>query len=256
MAIIGGLPLAAEVGFRTFGPAHLWAIAATLAFSVALAGGVNLAGLSHRRRWQIARGLAVLLVANELVYYGWHLVTGTAWGFVSYVLPLHLCGAAVFLIAWAAWRRSWRACELAYFWGIGGTLQALLTPNLQEAFPHYHFFQYFIVHGGIIVAVVYLTASVGLRPRRGAVLRVFGLTNAYMLAVAGINVLLRRLGFDANYMFLCRPPKGASPFFFWPWPWYILFLEGVGLVLLIVLYLPWFSRNRRALTPGSGGKPR
>ncbi len=247
--MIGGLLSAASGGFRTFGPAHLVAIAATLATSVALAGGVHLAGLSRPVRWKIARGLALVLVANELIYYGWHLSTGTVWGFVSYVLPLHLCGAAVFLIAWAAWRGSWRACELAYFWGIGGTLQALLTPNLQEAFPHYHFFQYFIVHGGIIVAVVYLTTAVSLRPRPGAVVRVFALTNAYMLAVAGTNILLRRLGFDANYMFLCRPPKGSSPFFFWPWPWYILLLEAVGLVLLIVLQLPWFFASHRGPGP-------
>ncbi|MDY6914129.1 MAG: hypothetical protein SVT52_06725 [Planctomycetota bacterium] len=55
----------------------------------------------------------------------------------------------------------------------------------------------------------------------------------FAAAVAGANVLL-----DANYMFLCRPPDAPSPFFFLPWPWYIVFLEGVGVVFVVLAYLP------------------
>jgi uncharacterized membrane protein YwaF len=89
------------------------------------------------------------------------------------------------------------------------------------------------------VVVVYLIVAWGMHPRKGSVLRTFLITNAYMAVVAVINTALRLGGLDANYMFLCRRPEGQSPFFFLPWPWYILFLEGVALVVVTALYLPW-----------------
>ena len=55
-----------------------------------------------------------------------------------------------------------------------------------------------------------------------------------MAAVAIFNYLA-----GSNYMYLCHPPGGDSPFFFLPWPWYILFLEGVGLVSFTILYSPF-----------------
>ena len=56
-------------------------------------------------------------------------------------------------------RRNQILYEIGYFWGIVGTLNAVLTPQLDLGFPHYRFFQYFIVHGGIVVGVLF--ADVG-----------------------------------------------------------------------------------------------
>ncbi len=183
--------------------------------------------------------LAGLLVANELIYYAW-----TTWyygpgSFLERFLPFHICGAAVFLLAWTAFRNSALTFEVSYYWGLGGTTQALLTPDLAAPFPQYHFWQYFLTHGGIVVLVVFLLAVWQMRPRKGSILRVFLITNAYMGLVAVANVILRQSGLDANYMFLCRAPEGESPFFFLGWPWYILFLEAFALVTVAVLYLPW-----------------
>jgi len=157
----------------------------------------------------------------------------------------------VFVLAWTVARRNWLGFEIAYFWGLGGTVQALVTPNLQALFPHYHFMQYFVTHGGILIVIVYLVAAWGMHPRKGAVLRTFLVTNAYMVAVALVNVVMRLSGLDANYMFLCHRPEGQSPFFFLPWPWYILFLEVVALVVVSALHWPWVRTIRRSASPRS-----
>jgi uncharacterized membrane protein YwaF len=34
-----------------------------------------------------------------------------------------------------------RIYEIAFFWGVGGALQALITPNTDYPFPHYVFFE-------------------------------------------------------------------------------------------------------------------
>src|ERR1700687_4832787 len=68
----------------------------------------------------------------------------------------------------------WRhrlAYELAYFWGLSGTLQALVTPDLAEDFPSLHFITFQILHAGVVVAVLYLTLGLGMRSGPGSILR-------------------------------------------------------------------------------------
>ncbi len=229
----------AEIAFETFGRPHL----ATMAVIVATAAGLSVwarAARSGRLIRQLAGTIAAVLIINELAGLGVGTVTKSGGEFVRNSLPLHICDVAVFLTAWALMRRSQRAFEIAYFWGLGGTLQAVLTPDLSQSFPDYSFFQYFIGHGGIIAGVVFCVAVLGLRPAKGAVLRIMIVTNIYLVGVGLIDWLL-----GANYMFLCHKPEGASPFFFLDWPWYIGFLEIVALASALILYAPFYIRDKR-----------
>ena len=45
------------------------------------------------------------------------------------------------VVALLTGRERW--LEVAYFWGIGGTLQAIITPDLRHAFPDVRFLQLF-----------------------------------------------------------------------------------------------------------------
>lgn len=47
-------------------------------------------------------------------------------------------------------RRSYSGYEIAYFWGLGGTLQAVLTPDLQHGFPSLVYVNFFLGHGLVI----------------------------------------------------------------------------------------------------------
>ena len=224
--------------FDTFATPHLAAMGVT---AIAAVGCGFFGRGSERRARVLGCVIAGVLLAAEAAEYAVGLSARPVVEVVRHQLPLHVCDAAVFLTAWALLRRSWRAFEIAYFWGLGGTIQAILTPDLTVNYPGYWFFAFFIGHGGIIVGVVFCLWALKLRPRPGAVWRVLIVTNVFLAIVAAANWLL-----DANYMFLCRRPDGASPFFFLDWPWYIAFLELVGVTFICLLYLPFYIRNRRS----------
>jgi len=236
----------AAAQFETFASPHLAAMAVIVSAAAALPLVVRVTRsprLDRIVRWTIA----LALLANELAYYAYGLATQPADDFLRQKLPLHLCGAAVYLTTWTLIRPGQIVYELTYFWGIGGTIQAIVTPNLQVPVASYWFFQYFLCHGLIVVGAVYATFAMGWRPRRGAVLRMMILSNLYMGAIAVFDWAM-----GANYMFLCHPPAGDTPFFFLPWPWYILFLEAVALVTGVVLYAPWYSVDRMRNSAGGG----
>ena len=224
--------------FETFAAPHVVALAVTVLIAAALPAWARRTNSPKLTRG-IAWTLAIVLLANEFAYY----LTGLYFEpqhFLAEYLPLHICGTATFLTAWVLVRPHRYLFEIAFFWGLAGTLQAVLTPNIAEGFPSYWFFRFFVTHSGIVVGVAFATWGLRQRPGRWAVLRIFVITNLYMGAIALANWIL-----DANYMFLRLPPEGASPFFFLPWPWYIVFLEFVGLALVTALYLPFFLAGRR-----------
>jgi len=169
-------------------------------------------------------------------------------GFLATSLPLHVCGLGVYLAAWAVLARRRWAYEVAYFWGTAGTLQAILTPDLDAGFPSYEFIRFYLTHSGQLAAVLFATWGLRMRPRPGSVIRVYVLSVLFMILVGVLDWVL-----DWNYLYLCRMPGGAaaqSPFFFVPWPWYILALQPVTLGLFLVFYLPFLLadgiRKRRA----------
>jgi len=227
-----------DSAFQTFGPAHLAAIGLTAVLAIALSLGVRRTRSAGARR-AICGALAATLVVNELGWYAYRFATDGAAVAAREALPVHLCGVAVFLTAWTLVRPNRAVYEVAYYWGLAGTVQAILTPNLSQGFPSYQFVQYFVCHSGIVVGVLVATWGLRLRPGRGSLWRVFGLTALWAAVVAGFNLLI-----DANYMFLCRPPEGQSPFFFLAWPWYLAFLAGLGLALFALLYLPFVVADR------------
>ncbi len=226
-------PALAASTFVTFGAAHWAVMGLTAAAAVALPAWARRARSPGAVRG-VAWAIAIALVANELVDYVYGVAVEGWVEFARRYLPLHVCGAGLYLTAWVLVRPNRYVFEVAYFWGLGGTVQAVLTPDLQAGFPSYPFFQYFICHCLIVVGVVFAAVALRLRPGRGAVWRIIVITNAYMVLVAGANVLL-----GSNYMYLCRAPGGASPFFFLPWPWYIAVLELVGVAFVVLLYLPF-----------------
>ncbi len=177
--------------------------------------------------------LATLLILQEISLSVWRIYCGT-WR-MGTSLPLHLCGAAIVLGAIMLVNKNYRFYELVYFWGLGGAIQALLQPDIIYPFPHYRFIQFFVSHGLIVTASLYSTFSFNFRPQFRSILRVFVVTNIYLVFIALFNYI-----FDGNYLFICHKPETASLIdFFGPWPWYVLVLEVVAFVSFFIYYLPF-----------------
>src|SRR5262249_9972601 len=71
------------------------------------------------------------------------------------MLPMQMCDWGMVVVSVAMWTGSQRWFEVAYFWGIGGTLQAVLTPNLRYGFPDWRFISFFRLHSGFSMWFVF-----------------------------------------------------------------------------------------------------
>jgi hypothetical integral membrane protein (TIGR02206 family) len=164
---------------------------------------------------------------------------------LDFDLPLHLTDAVTLVGALALW--TWRSLpfELTWFWGLTASLLAIVTPDLgaDDRFPSFFYFHYFVTHGGVVVAALFLAFGVGLTARPGAVGRVFLLTAAWAAVAALGNAVT-----GGNYMFLREKPDATTLLdYMGPWPWYIATSAVLALVLFALLDLPF--RRRRAGMP-------
>ena len=138
-------------------------------------------------RWTLAVAEAIgLALAAVAVSYTVGLVLAGTWS-ARTSLPLALCDMGVVVAAVACWWRVAVLVEITYFWGLAGTLQGVLTPDLDVGFPHLVFFQYVVGHLGIVVAALFLVVGMRIEPRPGAVPRVFSITAAYTALVGLVD---------------------------------------------------------------------
>lgn len=185
--------------------------------------------------------LAAVLALAEISLNIWYIGQGTY--SLKNTLPLELCSISLYLsIIMLLWK-SRTLFQIVYFIGLGGALQALLTPALGYAYPHFRFVEFFIAHIVIILAVLYMVWVEGYRPKLQSILSTMLLLNVLLIAIGAINWMT-----GGNYMFLAHKPESASILnFLGPHPWYLLSLEAVALGFFLLLYLPFamFPRVRR-----------
>ncbi|MBP1466907.1 TIGR02206 family membrane protein [Candidatus Chloroploca sp. M-50] len=233
-----------------FGPSfvgprfELWSLAHLLPLLAIALGCVALAWVTPRLDTQgctlLKRGLIVYSLANWFAWDLWQLSNGL-WN-IQYSLPLHLCTLAVPLSALMLATSNERLFELIYFWGFAGSVQALLTPDLQSNgfnFPHFVYWIFWTSHAVPLLAALFAIRAWNYRPTWRSLGRVFLLTNAILLVVGLVNWLT-----GGNYMFIARKPAFPSLLdLMGPWPWYLIPLQFVGLLAFVLVYLPYALRD-------------
>ena len=185
-------------------------------------------------RWvdAVAAIMALSLAIAELSWQPYVLANHT-WSPAA-SLPVQLCDVAGFVAAAALLWRQLLLVEVAYFWGLGGTLQAVLTPDLKDRFPSFPYLQFYVTHDLVILAALFLVFGLALTPRRGAVRRIFLLTVAFAVLVGLIDVAT-----GGNYMYLRQAPVSGSLLdLMGPWPWYIATGAVLTLAVLKILDAP------------------
>ena len=239
-----------EPVFHPYGVAHCAVIVMTVGLPVLFWATARGPGKEGYRRG-VRYGLAGLLLANWI---GYEVNRASVGQFnAAHALPMQLCDWAMFatIAALVTCRRG--VYEVAYFWGLAGTLQAILTPNLKEGFPSLWFFCFFIAHAGIVVGVLYLTAVEGLRPRPGSIVKAMLWSEIYLAAALLVNHLT-----GANYGFLSHRPAGKSLLDYLSdrHSIYLLELNLMALGFFLILYVPFLAADlmgmeRERANPGN-----
>jgi len=217
-----------------FGPAHLCAIFLTLAPPVLFAAAFRLTNsktLDRAVRWS----LALLLFANYIGY----VVFRWQHGYVDWreMLPMQLCDWTMIAVIVALLKENrWRLLEVCYFWGIGGSLQAIITPNLQFGFPDFRFFTFFLDHGAIVAGIIYLILRRKFRPTLGSLWRTVLWSEIYLVVALVVDQVT-----GVNYGFLLHKPQAASLLsLLSDWrPLYILQINLVAFAFYALLYAPF-----------------
>ncbi len=174
-------------------------------------------------------------------------------------LPLQLCDITFILCILCFFRPNAIALTLVTYWGLGGTLQALLTPDVVSGFPSKEFCLFFLGHGAIVAAVAFL---IGRLPHpemsgwKGIRTAFFGLL-CYTFLVGTVDFI-----FQLNYGYLRTKPTGASILdYLGPWPYYVFATLAVALCIfslislgLTLLQLPAAGGDRHSFDEGRAGE--
>ena len=214
-----------ETTLQIFGPKHLAVVFVFMLFWASI--------FYFRNKWNkkeinvIRTTLAILLALNEIGLHIW----SAYWGIwtIQTMLPLHMCSVMLWIIVYMALTDNRSLYDFAYFLGIGGALQAFLTPADASLYdiPHYRIMQTLIAHGLIITIPLFMTVVEGMRPTWASFKRIFIWTNIYMILIFFLNRII-----GSNYLFIAqKPPSPTLMDALSPWPWYIPQLEVVAFII-------------------------
>ena len=157
----------------------------------------------NRQLFKIILGWCALI--TQIIYTIWICKNGVF--SIKDSLPLNICSVSLILVFLSVIVRKKVVINLLYFWGLPGTVYALLFPNLIFGFPHFRFFEFFIAHAIILWMVLYYLIIEKLDIGNREMLIAYIVTITYLLGVMFLNELLR-----SNYLYLRRKPVFESFF--------------------------------------------
>ncbi len=245
----GGMSLPLATRFHAFSAEHL---ALLLGFLVVC---VVVAALGRRQRGtdgevRFRRGFALLIPFFTVPMQVLQLLPGDF--DLGTSLPLQVCDLAWVVAVVALWTRHWAATALVYYWGLTLTVQGILTPSLQQAFPDPRYVMFWGMHFLTVWAAVYLTFG----------LRVPVTWRSYRFALACTavwvaTVMVFNAATGTNYGYLNRKPAvGTLLDLFGPWPGYVVVEVAVVAAGWALITWPWVRLARtddpvRSAAPGA-----
>ena len=215
--------------FELFGLSH-WTAILIFIFLLIFLPLYSKSHLSINQQKSLGNILGFLIFINFPI---WVLLEFIGGSFdVKLHLPLHLCRFANLLLPFVMLRRNEFLFQILFYWGLSGMFQAIITPDIVQDFPHFHYFRFFIGHHLMIVALMYVIIVYKMKPTiEGLKNSFFGL-NLFLVIAFLANILL-----DANYFWIMeKPPTGSLLDYMGPWPWYILTAEFLALAHFALAY--------------------
>lgn len=186
--------------------------------------------LGKKSKIPTAKFMGYLLLSISILVHPYLLyIDRWAW---NTALPLHLCTMSGYICAFALITQNQRAFEFAAYWGVSGGIHSILTPELLHGIDPLLYIEYYVLHGGIFFAAIFLSVHLKMRVRKNSWLQVFLLSQLLLPFIFLVNWIL-----GSNYMYMNEKPKVDSPFLIGEWPVYILFIELFMLIHFFIVFL-------------------
>lgn len=224
--------------FQPYGLSYYISILVLVAIGYIL---IHTAKKSAEHRKEFLFRLISVVISLTIVTWG---IIEVALGrfYIESDLPLIFCNLIGLLLPiFAFYKRQW-LFDLLYYIIMAGAVMSVITPALKQAYPHYEAFKFWIVHGGLVIFILYQIIIFGYWPKLRGIFTSFLFIQGYLIFIIGINFLL-----DANYLFLWEKPTTASILdLLGPWPYYIIFMDLILIPYFFILYAPiWLIKRRR-----------
>jgi len=188
----------------------------------------------------VAKVLGISIILLELI-------KPFIWNYMDYpwirLVPIHMCSLSGFFIGVFLLTKRRLFFEVAFFWGIGGGINALITPDVTLTFPDPKYILFFLGHGLLLVNIGYACIALNNRPTFESVKNGILFSMAILPVIYLINLLL---GPPANYWYLgAKPIEGQSIMDFFPDPpLHIPLLIIIGALLFLLIYSPYWIYDK------------
>ena len=148
-------------------------------------------------------------------------------------LPLHLCDMAAWLAPFALVYQNRTLRTLLFFWGLGLSTQAFVSPVVTEGVGTIQFWLFWVGHTQIVGSALYDTAALGFRPKR----RDFLTAAVVSIAIAGVMMVFDII-FEVNYWFVgdTLPSAPTVVDFLGPWPLRVVWMAILGNGIMAFLW--------------------
>jgi len=225
--------------FEYFSPSHTIALLLILLLCILLF--IFRQHIKSSLNERFYRYFMVFFLITPLILFNVFHIYHNTWDIGS-TLPLEFCRMSAILSAIMLINKNYTLYEINYFWGLCGTTQALITPNIGNYdLPHFLYFQFFSYHGFVIIAVFYMTFVHKFRPAHKSIWKVAVISGIYTILIGFIDILT-----NGNYLYLRYKPTTETLIdYLGPWPWYIVSIGIVGLLSGYICYLPIAKKNRQ-----------
>jgi hypothetical integral membrane protein (TIGR02206 family) len=219
-------------GFLAYTSEHFWGVFSVVMFGVWFLY-MGKYKWNEEKQWRYALIFSSVLYGIQLFKTFIRIYLGNF--NISTDLPLELCNIIPLLMTIALWKKSRMLLSVIFFWIMAGTIQANITPSLQNVFPHYEWFRYWLIHSGLPVLAIYSFYVLGFRYNFRDIVR-----SALGMNILASIIYIVNIWLNANYMYLvAKPSIGTVYDFLGPWPWYILSLEFALIIFFSVVLTPF-----------------
>ena len=232
-----------DTSFEVFGSDHFWGLTISVLLIVIIPW-ISVRYLNRKSQNNLGMIIGYIVMLN---YPAWVMLEIIAGSFdVSLHLPVHLCRVSSLLIPLVMVKQHFLTFEILFFWGLSGSLQGAITPDISAGFPHFHYFRFWVGHNGIILALIHAVVVFRMRPTIHSLWKSFVALNIFLILAVIANLIL-----DANYFWICGKPTTPTGEhvpsildFMGPWPWYILSAEFVAILHFFLAYSPFYFLNK------------